>query len=96
WTSGFGYFPTYTLGNLYAAQIYEALRRAHHDFDERLAKGDTGFILKWLREHMHRYASIYLPEDLITRVTGEAPDPSYLERYLTRKFSALYNLPPES
>lgn len=95
WTSGFGYFPTYTLGNLYAAQMYETLRKVFPDFDERLAKGDTGFILAWLREHMHRFASVYLPEDLITRMTGSAPSPTYFERYLTRKFSALYHLPPE-
>ncbi|MGH2516299.1 MAG: carboxypeptidase M32, partial [Ktedonobacterales bacterium] len=57
WTSGFGYFPTYTLGNLYAAQIYAVLRRSFPDFDERLAAGDTSFILGWLRQRMYQYGA---------------------------------------
>ncbi len=95
WTSGFGYFPTYTLGNLYGAQIYATLRKAYPDFDERLAHGDTAFILNWLREHMYRYGAIYQPEELVTRVTGEAPNPKYFERYLTEKFERIYDLAPE-
>src|SRR5579884_2815745 len=95
WTNGFGYFPTYTLGNLYAAQIYATLRKVFPDFDERLAVGDTLFILNWLRETMYVYGSIYLPEDLIQRVTGEAPNPQYFVRYLTTKFENLYSLLPE-
>ena len=95
WTNGFGYFPTYTLGNLYAAQIYATLRKVFPDFDERLAVGDTLFILNWLREKMYVYGAIYLPEDLIRHVTGEAPDPQYFVRYLTTKFENLYSLLPE-
>ena len=94
WTSGFGYFPTYTLGNLYGAQIYATLRKAFPDFDERLAHGDTAFVLGWLRERMYRYGAIYQPEELMTRVTGEAPNPKYFERYLTQKFERIYDLPP--
>ena len=93
WTSGFGYFPTYTLGNLYAAQIYATLRQTFPDFDERLAAGDTLFVLNWLREHMYVYGAIYEPEDLIRRVTGASPDPLFFVRYLTSKFEAIYDLP---
>ncbi len=92
WTSGFGYFPTYTLGNLYGAQILHALHTTFPDFDARLASGDTDFILNWLRERMHIYGAVYLPEELITRVTGEAPDPQYFVRYLTTKFEQIYDL----
>ena len=93
WSSGFGYFPTYTLGNLYAAQIYAALRKAHPDFDERLATGDTMFILNWLRERMYSVGSIYQTETLIERVTGEAPNPAYFAQYLNGKFAQIYDLP---
>src|SRR5579884_2322638 len=93
WTFGFGYFPTYTLGNLYGAQIYATLRRTFPDFDERLARGDTAFILNWLREHMYVFGAIYQPEELIQRVTGEKPKPEYFVRYLTNKFEAVYDLP---
>ena len=93
WTSGFGYFPTYTLGNLYAAQIFHTLYTVFPDYDSRLASGDTTFILAWLREHMYTVGAIYLPEELIKRVTGEVPNPNYFTRYLTNKFEKIYNLP---
>jgi carboxypeptidase Taq len=92
WTSGFGYFPTYTLGNLYAAQIYRALYKNFPDLDLHLASGDTSIVLNWLREYMYVFGAIYLPEDLIERVTGETPSPLYFVRYLNEKFGALYNL----
>ncbi len=93
WTFGFGYFPTYTLGNLYAAQIFHKLHSVFPDFDERLASGDTAFILDWLRSHMYACGAIYQPEDLMKRVTGEAPDPTYFTHYLTNKFEQIYELP---
>jgi carboxypeptidase Taq len=96
WTGGFGYFPTYTLGNLYGAQIYATLRKAFPDFDQRLASGDTAFILGWLREHMYVYGATYQPEDLMQRITGEAPTPDYFARYLNDKFSAIYRLPAQA
>jgi carboxypeptidase Taq len=92
WTGGFGYFPTYTLGNLYGAQIYHALRRDFPDFDERLAQGDTNFALRWLSERLYAYGGIYEPADLIERVTGEVPDAQHFVRYLTSKFEQVYNL----
>jgi len=92
WTSGFGYFPSYTLGNLYGAQIYTTLRKAFPNFDERLSLGDTAFALDWLREKMYAVGSIYMPEDLMKRITGEAPNPEYFARYLTSKFEQIYSL----
>ncbi|HEX9057629.1 MAG TPA: carboxypeptidase M32, partial [Ktedonobacterales bacterium] len=91
WTSGFGYFPTYTLGNLYAAQIYASLRQSFADFDERLASGDTRFILDWLRERMYAVGAVYTPERLMERITGEKPNPEYFRRYLTEKFAQVYH-----
>jgi carboxypeptidase Taq len=95
WSSGFGYFPTYTLGNLYGAQIYAAMRASVADFDERLASGDCAFALDWLRERMYRWGKTYLPEELMERVTGEPPSPAYFVEYLTRKFERVYDLPAE-
>nr|BBH94989.1 carboxypeptidase M32 [Thermogemmatispora argillosa] len=92
WTSGFGYFPSYTLGNLYAAQIYYTLLKIFPDFNDRLEQGDISFILEWLRQHMYVYGMIYLPEDLIKRVTGEAPNAGYFARYLKEKFGRIYEL----
>jgi carboxypeptidase Taq len=95
WTSGFGYFPTYTLGNLYAAQIAAALRKAHPDMEARLAGGDTAFALDWLRERMYQWGKVYEPETLMSIVTGEAPDPRFFSEYLTTKFEAIYSLPAD-
>lgn len=92
WSGGFGYFPTYTLGNLYGAQIFHKLHETFSDFDERLAKGETAFVLRWLEEHMYAHGVIYLPEDLIKRVTGEAPNPEHFVRYLNNKFAKIYSL----
>jgi carboxypeptidase Taq len=92
WSSGFGYFPTYTLGNLYAAQIFQKLHHVFPDLDARLATGETTFIRQWLEEHMYASGVIYLPEDLIERVTGERPNPGHFVRYLTTKFEQIYQL----
>src|SRR5262249_44772007 len=88
WSSGFGYFPTYTLGNLYAAQILGTLRGVFPDFDDRLASGDTAFALDWLRQHMYACGATYEPRALIERVTGAQPTPEHFVGYLTGKFTA--------
>ncbi len=92
WATGFGYFPSYTLGNLYSAQIFYTLRNEFPSLDEQLASGDTMFVLQWLREHMYAFGRIYLPEDLIVRMTGEPANPHYLVHYLNEKFQRLYGL----
>ena len=92
WTGGFGYFPTYTLGNMYGAQIFHKLQSVFPDLDARLEKGETSFILNWLQEHMYAHGTIYQPEELIERVTGEKPNPEHFVRYLTSKFEQIYGL----
>ena len=94
WSFGFGYFPTYTLGNLYSAQIFHKLHVVFPDFDQRLAGGDTAFALEWLREHMYTFGVIYPPEALIERITNEPPNPEHFTRYLNSKFEKIYGLPP--
>ena len=93
WSFGFGYFPTYTLGNLYSAQIFHKLHAVFPDFDQRLASGDTAFALDWLREHMYAHGVIYQPEELIERVTNEPPNPEHFTHYLNAKFENIYSLP---
>ena len=92
WSSGFGYFPSYTLGNLYSAQIYSALRKHFPNFDEQLASGDTAFILEWLRNKMYVFGAIYQPDTLMERMTGEVPNPAFFAHYLTSKFEEIYQL----
>ncbi len=93
WTSSFGYFPTYTLGNLYAAQIYHTLRKTFNNFDEQLAVGNTSFALTWLLKNVYVVGATYEPEELIKHLTNEELNPNYFTHYLIDKFRKIYNLP---
>src|SRR5262249_25483169 len=93
WSGGMmGYFPTYTLGNLYGAQIFEAAKKAIPDLDARLEPGDPKALREWLRETITRHGSRWIPGDLIREVTGRAPDSSSYIRYLNAKFGPLYGI----
>jgi len=93
WSGGsFGYFPTYTLGNIYAAQFFEAATRDLGDLNPMLSHGDFAPLLHWLRENIHTRGCQYLPATLVEKVTGSPPSALPLIAYLRRKFSALYRL----
>ena len=69
-----GYFPTYTLGNLYAAQLFAAAREQLGDLDAQFARGDFATLLGWLREHVHRHGAALHGRQLVERATGAPPD----------------------
>ena len=93
WSSGMiGYFPSYMLGNLYAAQIFRALREEIPSLDERIVCGDFTPLLEWLRDKVHRFGGIYEPEDLIARITGGALSSEPFLGYITDKYSEIYGL----
>lgn len=93
WSVGlFGYFPTYSLGNVYAGCLHQALRAAVPDLDADLARGDTLRATGWLRENLQRHGGLYAPRDTIARATGQAPSEAPLLDYLEAKFSDLYRL----
>jgi carboxypeptidase Taq len=91
WAHGImGYFPTYALGNLVAAQLWERITNEIPDLDDHFRQGDFSALLEWLREHVHQHGSKYQPQDLIQRVTGTKIDPEPYVRYLNSKFSQIY------
>jgi len=91
WSAGlFGYFPSYALGNLYAAQFADAMRKDIPDLDERVAMGDNASVLEWLRERVHAPGSFWLPGELVEKVTGSPLDPAHFIDYLDRKYSQIY------
>lgn len=91
WAIGlFGYFPSYALGNLYAAQFWAAMRKDAPDLDGRIASGDLGPVLSWLRAKVHGPAASYLPGELALRATGSELDPSFFVSYLREKYSRVY------
>ncbi|KMW56732.1 Thermostable carboxypeptidase 1 [Candidatus Rhodobacter oscarellae] len=93
WAAGlFGYFPTYSLGNVYAGCLHEALRRAVPDLDGQLAAGDSSAATGWLREHLQQFGALREPRDTIIHATGSEPSVEPLLGYLEAKFSELYGL----
>ncbi|WP_299612514.1 carboxypeptidase M32 [uncultured Tateyamaria sp.] len=93
WSVGlFGYFPTYSLGNVYAGCLNEALRAAVPDLDAQLAQGETGQATGWLRDNLQQHGSLYAPREVIQRASGQTPGPAPLLAYLQDKFTRIYDL----
>lgn len=86
WASGaFGYFPTYTLGNLYAAQLWETLSAHLGDMDRLISKGEFTPIRQWLQERIFRWGQTYRAKELIERASGAPPSSEALLRHLEGK-----------
>ena len=93
WSVGlFGYFPTYTLGNVYAGCLHEALRAAVPDLDAQLAQGDTARATGWLRQNVQRHGGLYEPRTVIEMASGATPSEAPLLSYLEGKFGAIYGV----
>lgn len=93
WSAGlFGYFPTYSLGNVFGAQIFEAAKRDLGDLDQAFAQGEFAPLLEWLRTKIHRQGQRYRSVDLIETITGNRPDHKPLIQLLHRQYGPLYGL----
>ncbi|MFA5290914.1 MAG: carboxypeptidase M32 [Candidatus Paceibacterota bacterium] len=91
WSGGdFGYFATYSLGNLYAAQFYNQMRQAIPQIDKKIAKGNFAEINNWLKQHIHRHGKTYRAGDLVKKVTGEPLNSRYFIDYLEAKYKKIY------
>jgi carboxypeptidase Taq len=87
WPSGmFGYFPSYTLGAIYAAQYFASIRRTHPDMDDRVATGDLLPIFDWLSSHIWSQASRWETSELVQRATGEKLNPLHFRRHLEGRY----------
>ncbi|HEX6751704.1 MAG TPA: carboxypeptidase M32 [Longimicrobium sp.] len=93
WSMGaLGYFPTYTLGNLYAAQFWSALRQALPTLDDDLRRGEFGALLAWLKENVHRHGRRFSAPELCERITGSRLSHEPLLRYLEAKVRPIYGI----
>ena len=93
WAAGLiGYFPTYTLGNVYAAQLFAKATADLPGLEEGLARGDSADLLSWLRDKVHRQGQRHAPTDLIERAVGGPVDPKPLLAHLRRKYGEIYGL----
>ncbi|SCY22053.1 carboxypeptidase Taq [Paenibacillus polysaccharolyticus] len=93
WSGGdFGYFASYSLGNMYAAQIMHTLRREMPELDRLIEEGNLIPIKEWLTDKIYRYGKSRTPSELIVAVTGEELNPDYLADYLEAKYAEIYKL----
>jgi carboxypeptidase Taq len=89
WAAGLiGYFPTYTLGNVYAAQLFAAAEQQIGPLENAFERGDFNTLREWLRENIHRQGQRYRSPELIERATGRAPDPSAMIDSLARRYGS--------
>jgi len=93
WSFGaIGYFPTYTLGNLYAAQFFETARAELGDLDSQFAKGDFAPLLGWLQRKIHQQGQRYSAGQLVKEVTGKSLSAEPLLRHLRKKAAEIYGI----
>ncbi len=91
WSLGaFGYFPTYSLGNLYAASLFAAARRALPGLEDGFERGEFAPLLAWLREHVHAWGRARPAEEIVRAATGRGLTDEDLRAYLEGKYGALY------
>lgn len=93
WAAGlFGYFPSYALGNMYAAQMMNTMQKEIPHTDQLIAKGELLPIKQWLGDKVHQYGKLLTPSEIIMKMTGEALNPSYLVEYFEKKYGDIYRL----
>jgi carboxypeptidase Taq len=93
WPAGsFGYFPTYALGNVIAAQMWDALTRDLPDLEEQIGRGDLVPLRDWLRENLHRHGNKFMSKELIERVVGGPMDVQPYLRQLRDRTTEIYGI----
>lgn len=93
WSGGdFGYFPSYALGYIYAAQFRHAMSKEIANFNELLELGDLKPIQQWLSANIHQYGKLKKPLEILEDVTGEGLNAQYLITYLKEKYTSIYQL----
>jgi carboxypeptidase Taq len=93
WAGGhIGYFPTYALGNVISAQIWERIEADLPDLEQRFEQGDFSALREWLRDHLHVHGRKFTPAETLERVVGGGLDPEPYLRYLREKLGGIYGL----
>ncbi|ORM70040.1 carboxypeptidase M32 [Pantoea rwandensis] len=87
WTDGaFGYFPTYTLGAMYAAQLFQAVKRAIPQVDDLILNGELQPVFDWLQQNIWQHGSRFPTETLLVNATGEKLNPHYFRQHLEQRY----------
>ncbi len=93
WSGGaFGYFSSYSLGNIYAAQLENTMRKELPDYQEQVARGDVSQVLAWLDRKVYKHGKMLTPGEIMVQATGEEINSDYLVTYLEEKFKKIYGI----
>lgn len=93
WSFGaFGYFPTYTLGNLYSVQFFEQAKLEIPHLEDEIAAGQLMVLRRWLEQKIHRWGRMFTPDHLAQRVTGTSVSPEPFLSYAEKKYGEIYQL----
>ena len=92
WSGLFGYFPTYALGNLVSSQLWERLYKEVPDILDQIKAGEFDTLTAWMKDKIHRHGAKFEPQELVQRITGREIDPEPYLRYLTHKYTDIYQL----
>jgi carboxypeptidase Taq len=93
WSMGIqGYFPTYTLGNLVAAQMWRTIQKQLPGLEQQIEQGRFDILRGWLNENVHRPGRMYRSDDMIKRLTGEPLNSDHFIGYLKEKFGPIYGI----
>ncbi|RYF82103.1 MAG: carboxypeptidase M32, partial [Chitinophagaceae bacterium] len=91
WSHGsFGYFATYSIGSLYAAQFYAAIQQENPSIEKELAAGNNQIVLHWLQQHIYNYGRYYTSGELCEKATGSALNSSFFMNYANKKYRGIY------
>ncbi len=94
WSCGdIGYFPTYTLGTLYATQLYNSAKKEILNLEDKIRSGDLIPLKEWFNKKVHKYARSKLPNEIIKEATGEPLNPDHFINYIKEKYSKIYSVP---
>jgi carboxypeptidase Taq len=92
WSHGsFGYFPTYSIGSLYAAQFYAAISADIPSIETDLQTGNNLPVAGWLQQHIYKFGRYYYSNELCMKVTGKRLDSSFFLNYASKKYAAIYD-----
>ena len=93
WSHGaFGYFPTYTLGNLYSAQFYDVAKEIMPDLEDDISSGNLKPLQQWLKDQIHNFGSSETAREIVQRVCDEPLKAGYFIQYLEQKYTNLYQI----
>ena len=93
WSHGsFGYFATYSLGSMYAAQLYASMQKENDSLEKEITDGKMAFIHGWLGDKIYQYGRYYTSEELCAKATGETLNANYFTEYVVKKYTGIYSL----